>query len=201
MQRTRSGTSSRWARRAAVALCVALCAVPWPADEPKTALEPLETELNKIRGAVSNATVKLKNDVMGIAPGEGTVPPTPAWKCCANNLQRIEASVGKMRRVLEELDRCYEAEGDEEMLLGVRVAKSDLTMFVKMVPQFSDAPAKNQAMRGLDAMTRTYNLFRDTAVSLRPCGEVQAGTAEQRKKDAPGSGDAKSASKTDKKQQ
>jgi hypothetical protein len=164
--------------------------VPWPADEPKTAPEPLETELIKVRSAVRNASVKLKNNVIGIVPGDGSVPPTPAWKCCANNLQRIDSSVGEMRRILEELDRCYEAEGDEEMLLGVRVAKSDLTMFAKMVPRFSDAFVKDTATTEIYTMTRTYLLFRETAVSLRPCGEIKAG-----------SGDSKSASKTDKKQQ
>jgi hypothetical protein len=199
MQRTRFGTFSRWVRRSALALCIALCAVPWPAEEPKTAPEPLETELIRVRNAVRNASVKLKNNVMGMVPGDGSVPPTPAWKCCANNLKRIEASVGEMRRILEELDRCYEVEGDEKMLLDVRVAKSDLTMFAQTVPRFSDAPVRDQALRGLDTMTRAFLLFRDTAVSLRPCGDIQAGTVQPRKKDAAGSGDPNSASKTDKK--
>ncbi len=58
------------------------------------------------------------------------------------------------------------------MLLAVRVAKSDLLTFAKTVPQFADAPVVGQTKAGLDAMTRAYNLLRDTAVTLRPCGAI-----------------------------
>ena len=166
-----TGAAGRWAT---IGLCAAVFAGPGMAQKEAKAPEPLETELIRIRKMITNASAKLKNDIVGIGSHEAAAPATPAGQCCANNLQRIEQRVRVARRILEDFDRCYAEEGNQDMVMSVRVAKSDLVAFTKTASFFADAPTKGRARAGLNAMTLTYNLLRETAVSLEPCEGVES---------------------------
>jgi hypothetical protein len=156
-------------RRVAVLLCALAIASPGMTEEDPKAPEPLETPLMGIQKAMINASAKLKNDIIGMRSEYPNAPATPAGECCAKNLMRIEQRIGTAYRILEAFDRCYAAEDNQDMLIAVRLAKSDLAAFARTVPQFAQAPTKSQARGGLNSMTRTYNLLRETAAALTPC--------------------------------
>jgi len=141
------------------------------AEEPK-APEPLETELIRVRNSIINASSKLKNDVVGISSEEAGAPATPGRSCCSGNLKYIEEAIREAARILEAFDRCYEQAGNTDMVLLSRVTRSDLATFARTLQGFADARTKREAQAGLDAMSRTYNLLRDTAVGLATCGDV-----------------------------
>jgi len=167
----RVGTARRWA---AMGLCVALLAGAGLAEEEAKSPEPLESELIGIRNMIMNASSKLKNDIVGVDPNSANAPATPAGKCCAMNLERIGKRVGAAHRILADFDRCYTESGNQNMVMSVRVARSDLTAFSRTVSSFANAPNKALARGALQAMTRTYNLLRNTAVSLEPCEGLES---------------------------
>lgn len=144
------------------------------AREEAKSPEPLEAELIGIRNTVINASAKLRNDITGIQPDVPGAPATPAGICCAQNLKRIDKRLRAAHRILGDFDRCYAAAGNESMVLAARVAMSDLIAFARTVAAFAKAPTKGQAAGALDAMTRTYNLLRETAVSLEPCEGLES---------------------------
>jgi len=164
--RHRFGAAGRWA---AIGLCVAVLAGPGMAEEEAKSPEPLETELIGIRKSLINASAKLRRGVIGIQSETPNVPNTPAGKCCATNLERIGHRVGVVQRILGDFDRCYAEQGNQDMLIAVRLAKQDLGGFSKTVSAFANAPSRGQAQGALDATTRTYNLLRETAITLEPC--------------------------------
>jgi hypothetical protein len=175
MRITGTHQAPRWSRIAPIALCLAALVLPAFAEkteEPK-APEPLETELVGIRTAIINASAKLKNKIVGISDDRSERPPTPAQTCCALSVKKIEERVARAKSILEAMDRCYEIEGDQSMLLDGRVAQSDLHTFEVTVPQFRDAPTREKAQAGIDAMTRTYILLRESSVKLRACERTQ----------------------------
>ena len=169
--RQRAGAAARWA---ALGLCLALLAGSGLAQEEAKSPEPLDAELIGIRKMVRNASSKLKNDIVGIDAPYGSAPATPAGRCCAKNLERIAQRVGAAHRILGDFDRCYTQSGNQDMVMSVSVAKSDLVAFAKTASAFANAPTKMQAQGALQAMTRTYNLLRETAVSLEPCEGLES---------------------------
>jgi hypothetical protein len=162
----RVGGAGRWA---AIGLCLAVLASPGMAEEEAKAPEPLEAEMLGLRKSITNASAKLRRDVVGIQSEVPNVPNTPAGKCCATNLERIGRRVNAAQRILGDFERCYSEQGNQDMLIAVRIAKQDLFMFAKTILAFANAPTKSQAQGALEAVTRTYNLLRDTAISLEPC--------------------------------
>jgi len=173
-----SSTSSprldaRWVRAAAplaALLCSAwLCAAH--AAEAQSP-EPLETELIRARNMIINASSKLRNDVMGLAPDQGQAPATVARSCCSANLEQIEAAIRESARILQDFDRCYEERGNTDMVLRARVARSDLSMLAQSLPAFADARGKREAQGALQEMSRNYNVLRENAVGLAACGDV-----------------------------
>ena len=170
---SRTAAAGRWA---ALALSVALFGGFALAQEEAKSPEPLESELVAIRNSVKNASAKLKNDIVGIQSGDPQAPVTPARSCCSKNLARIEKRIATSHRILEDFDRCYTNAGQDEMVLASRVAKSDLISFSRALSAFAKAPNKGQAQGALHAMTRFYNLLRETAVSLTPCEGLESVT-------------------------
>jgi len=161
-------------RRAAVGLTVVLLGGLALAQEEAKSPEPLESELIGIRNAIINASTKLKNDIVGIQSSGTGAPATPAGRCCAKNLENIEKRIVAAHRILESFDRCYVDAGQDDMVLAGRVARSDMAAFSKTLSAFANAPNKQQAKGALQAMTRTYNLLRETAVSLTPCDGMES---------------------------
>ena len=168
---SRTVGAGRWA---AVGLLVILFGGLGLAEEEAKSPEPLETELIGIRNAIRNASVKLKNDIIGIQSSGANAPATPAGRCCANNIEKIEKRIATANRILGDFDRCYVDAGREDMVLSGRVARSDLAAFSKTLSAFANAPNKSQARGALQAMTRTYNLLRESAVSLAPCEGMES---------------------------
>ena len=161
-------------RRAAVGLSVVLLGGLALAQEEAKSPEPLESELVGIRNAIINASVKLKNDIVGIQSSGTSAPATPAGRCCAKNLDNIKKRIVAAHRILESFDRCYVEAGQDDMVLAGRVARSDMAAFSRTLSAFANAPNKHQAKGALQAMTRTYNLLRETAVSLTPCDGLES---------------------------
>ena len=171
--RLRTAVARRWA---AFGLCVVFAGFGMAATEDAKSPEPLEPELIGIRRAIINASTKLKNDIVGIQSHDSGVPATPAGTCCAKNLQTIEKRLRAAQSILGDFDRCYTSAGDDDMVLATRIARADLIAFAKTAAAFAKAPNKAQAKGALDAMTRTYNLLRETAVSLEPCEGLESMT-------------------------
>jgi hypothetical protein len=172
--RPRAAVARRWA---AFGLCVFLFAgIGMAAEEKAKSPEPLETELIGIRHAIINASTKLKNDIVGVQSNDPGAPATPAGQCCAKNLQNIQKRLRAAQRILGDFDRCYASAGNEDMVLATRMAQADLIAFAKTAAAFAKAPSKGQAKGALDAMTRTYNLLRESAVSLQQCEGLESMT-------------------------
>ena len=171
---SRTRVDGRWtragARLAAALLCGAGIGAVLAAEAQ--APEPLETELIRARNMIINATSKLRNDVLGVAPGQGTAPATIARSCCSANLEQIEGAIRESARILKDFDRCYEARGDTDMVLRARVALSDLSTFGQSLPAFADARGKREAQGALQEISRNYNILRENAVGLDACGDV-----------------------------
>jgi hypothetical protein len=112
--------------RAAAPLAALLCSAWLCAAHAAEAQspEPLETELIRARNMIINASSKLRNDVMGLAPDQGQAPATVARSCCSANLEQIEAAIRESARILQDFDRCYEERGNTDMVLRARVARS-----------------------------------------------------------------------------
>jgi len=172
IRQRRAPATVRGAALVLLGLALALGDAPRADDPPKEvpkAPEPLEAELVGIRNAIINASAKLRNGVVGISAESEGLPSTPARDCCAANVRRIETRIVTAARLLDAFDRCYDTEGNQDMLLSCRVAKSDLLAFANALQQFVRAPTRDKTQAGLDGMTRTYNLLRDTSVKLEPC--------------------------------
>jgi hypothetical protein len=171
---SRTRVDGRWtragARLAAALLCGAGIGAVLAAEAQ--APEPLETELIRARNMIINATSKLRNDVLGVAPGEGSAPATIARSCCSTNLEQIEEAIRESARILKDFDRCYEARGDTDMVLRARVALSDLSTFGQSLPAFANARGKREAQGALQEISRNYNVLRENAVGLDGCGDV-----------------------------
>lgn len=164
----------RPAAGALAALALAFLGTAWSAArgaEESTAPEPLEAELILIRNLIINARSKLNNDVVGFATTDGA-PATPGRSCCSGNLEQIDAALQEASRILTEFDRCYEKDGNPDMVLHARVTQSDLATFARSLPQFADAGTKPLAQEALRSMSRAYNAMRDTALGLATCRDV-----------------------------
>jgi hypothetical protein len=148
---------------------LAVLASPGTAEEVAKSPEPLEAELIGLQKSITNASAKLRRDVVGIQSEAPNAPNTPAGKCCATNLERIGRRVNAAHRILGDFDRCYSEQDNQDMLIAVRIAKQDLFMFAKTIVAFANAPTKSEAQGALEGITRSYNLLRDTAISLEPC--------------------------------
>lgn len=172
--RTPLRRAARGGRWAAVGLAIAIFAGFGLAREEAKSPEPLETELIGIRNVITNASSKLKNDIVGVQTSGSNAPDTPAGRCCAWNLEKIGKRVEAAHRILEDFDRCYVNTGQGDMVLAGRVARSDLVSFSKALDAFAKAPNKYMAQGALQAMTRAYNLLRETATSLAPCAGVES---------------------------
>lgn len=161
--------------RAATVGALALTCCAWSVAaraEEKKAPEPLEAALVGVRNSIINASVKLKNDVLGIGEGQEAGPPTPGRSCCSGNLKYIEETLRETARILETFDRCYEEAGNTDMVLLARVTRMDLAAFAQTLAPFADARTKRDAQAALQALSRAYNQLRDTAVGLGVCGDV-----------------------------
>ena len=169
--RLRAAVARRWA---AFGLCIVFAGFGMAAEEAAKSPEPLESELIGIRNAIINASTKLKNDILGIQSHDSGVPATPAGKCCGKNLQNIEKRLRATQRILGDFDRCYTSAGNQDMVLATSIARADMIAFARTTAAFAKAPSKAQAQGALDAMTRTYNLLRQTAVSLEPCEGLES---------------------------
>lgn len=163
----------RWVR-AGAPLAALLCSAWLGAAHAAEAQspEPLETELIRARNMIMNASSKLRNDVMGVTPGQGSAPATVARSCCSANLEQIEAAIRESARILHDFDRCYEERGNTDMVLRTRVALSDLSMLAQSLPAFADARGKREAQGALQEVSRNYNVLRENAVGLEACGNV-----------------------------
>jgi hypothetical protein len=161
-------------RGAALGLCLASFVALAAAEEPPKAPEPLETELLGIQNSVTNASSKLRNDIVGIASPESGVPDTPAGRCCAKNLENIAKRIAAAYRILQDFDRCYSDAGNTDMVLTARMAVSDLKAFSATVGAFAKVPTKGEAHGALQAMTRAFNLMRKTVVKLEPCEGLES---------------------------
>jgi hypothetical protein len=168
-----AAVARRWA---AFGLCIVIVGLGMAAEEEAKSPEPLETELIGIRKAIINASIKFKNDIVGIQSQDSGAPATPAGQCCAKNLQNIEKRLRAAQRIIGDFDRCYTASGNEDMILAASIARADLIAFAKTAAAFAKAPNKAQAQGALQAMTRAYNLLRETAVSLEPCEGLESMT-------------------------
>ena len=168
-----------WTRAGATLAAALLCGAAYgAAGAPEAqAPEPLETELVRARNMIMNASSKLRNDVLGLGPGQGAAQPTTARSCCSANLEQIEVAIRESARILKEFDRCYEERGDTDMVLLARVALSDLSMFGQSLPGFADARGKREAQAALQEVSRNYNVLRQTAVGLSACGDVAVRSA------------------------
>ena len=183
------GGKDRWVRAGAPLAAALLCGAWLGAVRAAEAQapEPLETELIRARNMIINASSKLRNDVLGIAPDQGVAAPTIARSCCTANIEQIEAAIRESARILKEFDRCYEGRGDSGMVLRARVALSDLSTLGQSLPAFADARGKREAQGALQVVSRNYNVLRENAVGLDACGDVAVRSASAPQTAAPAS--------------
>jgi hypothetical protein len=160
-----------------------------------TAPEPLETELIRARNMITNASSRVRNDIVGMTTGGGAAE-TLGRSCCGTNVEKIEGAIRESARILGDFDRCYEKEGDTDMVLRARMAQSDLAVFARTVPYFADSRTKGEAEAALVEMSRAYNALRRTAVGLAACGDVaERRAATEPSQDAPKAKDKKNKKK------
>jgi hypothetical protein len=145
-----------------------------------TAVERIHAEIEFMRGWVSNAQAKLKNNAMGGAANEDPSAPTsPARLCCSNNLKKIDESQLRLQALLRELSECYESDNQPLGVSAVEFAKNDLLFFGKSVVKFAVAPTVIEAGGEIAVVTRMFLQLSETVDDLEPCPAV----AEQNEKD------------------
>jgi len=144
-----------------------------------TVVGRIHAEMEVMRGWVSNAQAKLKNNIMGGASNEapsGHKP--PARQCCSKNLERIDESQLKLQALLHELSECYESDNQPLGVSAVEFTKNDLLLFGKSVVEFAVAPTVIEAGGKIALVSRMYLQLSETVGELEQCPAV----AEQEKK-------------------
>lgn len=145
-----------------------------------TVVERIHAEMEVMRGWVSNAQAKLKNNVMGGTANEDpSAPAPPARRCCSNNLEKIDESQLRLQALLREASECYESDNQPLGVSAVEFAKSDLLFFGKSVVEFAVAPTVIEAGGKIALVIRMFLQLSETVGELEPCPAV----AEQDDKD------------------
>ena len=151
-------------------------AVPPPLPDDAPPLDRLNAEMNKIRGQLKNASVKMKNGVQGLG---GTAGESSVMKgCCGSNLRHIAKAALAINGLLPELSRCYDAESADLASAAVEFYRNDLRSFARAMAQLQDAQGSHNAKMFMDGTTRAFLQLRESGDELPACPALGESPAE-----------------------
>ena len=150
----------------------------------------VEKEMLRIRGMLYNAEGKFRNNIIGIV--EGAKPgaePTPAQQCCSMNLRLISEAITALELRFDVLSACHDAAEQAEAVVAVEFARGDLVQLKRGMSLFAQAKERRQAGGVLGALTRAFNLLRESVDAIEPCEALPAASDRPgARRDAKGAG-------------
>lgn len=153
---------------AALLLAGASLAAPAPLPEDVPTLDRVNAEMNKIRGQLKNASIKMRNGVQGLG-GTAVADSSVMKSCCGSNLGHIARAALAIEGLLPELARCYESESNSMARAAVEFYRNDLRAFASAMAKLQEAQGSHEAKMFMDGTTRAFLQFRKSGDGLSPC--------------------------------
>jgi hypothetical protein len=144
---------------------------PGDTPEPKTLVEHLNAEIERVRLQIVNSGARMRGGAVSMGGASEDRPVTPAIRCCEQNIVKIQKHFAEMSSIWGELVTCYREQDNAEAEIQANFLREDAASLIRALSVFADGPTEEVSVGGHQAMIRSFRHVLESAEKLVECGE------------------------------